>query len=161
MPELTQEYLKSLLHYDPDTGCFTWTNGRRAGSVVGTVTSDGYTVFTVGNKLRLAHRVAWLYVHGAMPPEQIDHINHERSDNRIANLRCATPQDNTKNRTKSKNNTSGITGVYWDNGHGKWRASIAHNGKCAYLGLHADVNAAIMIRYLAERAYGYHENHGR
>lgn len=99
---MTQEELKALLDYDPATGVFTWrarrARGAVAGGVAGHVTKWGYRRTTICGRPHLMHRLAWLYVYGAWPSGQIDHINGNRTDNRIANLRSATPRMNQHNR---------------------------------------------------------------
>jgi len=102
---LTQSQLKEILTYNPDTGIFTWlvaSNGRiRVGDIAGT-TDNGYVRIMIERTKYRAHRLAWLYVHGESPKEQIDHINHIRDDNRINNLRCVSCHENFKNMTMQK-----------------------------------------------------------
>ena len=120
-PELTQEYIKTLLDYDKETGVFIWKerkdtlwNNRYAGMVAGGPSSDGYTRISVNNVRYKAHRLAYLYEHGYMP-KYIDHIDHDGKNNRIVNLRDVTHQKNHQNQKKNKNNTSGVTGVVFRN----------------------------------------------
>lgn len=133
--EITQALLQQLFNYDPETGVFT-RRVRIANAVAGTVAGfrrhDGYINFQIFGKKCQAHRLAWLYVHGVWPAEELDHINGDPSDNRIANLRLATPGDNKLNRPVSKTNTSGFKGVTLHNG--KWLARIRHKGKRFELG---------------------------
>ena len=113
---LTQRRLKEVVEYNSDTGVFTRLSNAsqvKAGSVAGGQDGKGYTRFSVDGKSYLAHRLAWLYVNGAFPIDQIDHLNHDRLDNRIANLRCVTHKENGKNQSLCKNNSSGVTGVNW------------------------------------------------
>ena len=134
---LTQERLKELLSYDPDTEEFRWRVTRggtaRAGSVAGYARPDGYIKIKIDGKFYLAHRLAWLYVHREFVPE-IDHINGVLSDNRIANLRPATHSQNLGNGRKHSDNTSGFKGVHWDKRRKKWRAVIGHNSCQIHLG---------------------------
>ena len=112
---ITQKELKDLLHYDPETGVFTWLKsgkGRKANGETRGLT-NGYFTIRINWRQYKAHRLAWLYVYGVWPKGQIDHINHNTTDNRIANLREVTNQENHRNMSLSKNNTSGVTGVYW------------------------------------------------
>ena len=137
---LTQERLKELLHYDLDTGLFTWINSTNRSikikSVAGGKTSKGYTQIRADKKLYLAHRLAWLYVYGDFPENFLDHVNEKPSDNRISNLRLATHQENGHNKsTPHKNNTSGFLGVIWQKPNKKWLAQIRINGKRKHLGL--------------------------
>jgi hypothetical protein len=97
---LTAEVLRTLVHYDPETGLFKWKTQSwpRNPGPIEQKTPKGYTRFSVLNKRYMAHRLAWLYVTGAWPRGQIDHINGDRSDNRWANLRDVTPSENARNR---------------------------------------------------------------
>lgn len=98
---------------------------------------------------------------GSWPKEQIDHINHVRSDNRWINLREATNQENCKNRSISIRNKSGVVGVRWTKGKTKWAAYIHVNSKDKYLGFFFDKFEAICARKSAENKHGFHANHGR
>jgi hypothetical protein len=110
-------------------------------------------------KYYLVHRLIWLYVYGYMP-RFIDHINHDRSDNRIENLREATIRDNNTNRSQRKDNTSGVTGVSWYKNYGKWSARINTGNKRVLLGYFDTVMDAKLAREQALVKYGYHKNHG-
>lgn len=135
---ITQEELQQLLHYDPDTGLFTWkckkSNSVRANRIAGTINDNGYVIIQINGKLHKAHRLAWLYVHGKFPSDQIDHINQIRYDNRISNLRCVSNQKNHFNRKKQVNNTSGYTGVHWCNKDKIFISRIKISGKRIILG---------------------------
>lgn len=137
--ELTQEYLRELMRYDPDTGIFTRLVSRSStamkGRVAGTKNSRGYLQISIDRKLYSAHRLAWFYVYGVWPSCEIDHINRCKSDNRILNLREATGSENQQNRLKSKNNTSGYKGVFWHKTKQKWYAAILVNSKAIHLGV--------------------------
>ena len=130
---LTQAELKELLSYDADTGQFTRlmsaTRTDRIGKIAGKNRPDGYREIKINGKEYYAHRLAWLYVHGEWPADQIDHINGVRSDNRIDNLRLASKKQNMENRKQQINNKSGYRGVYWHTTSGKWRARVKHHGK--------------------------------
>lgn len=159
---LTQERLKELLKYDSNTGIFTWikaSQGIKASSQAG-CKANGYILIGIDYQLYQAHRLAWLYIYGSLPKKQIDHINHNRADNRIINLREVTHQENTKNAPKRKTNTSGVTGVSWDKDTNKWRSQITINGKATYLGIFSDKLDAICARKSAENKNGFHKNHG-
>ena len=128
---ITQNDLISLLHYDPLTGVFTAlvdTGKWRSGRVVGTTNGYGYRQICVRGKVYLAHRLAWLYEYGDFPQGGLDHINHDRSDNRIVNLREATQAQNHQNR-------SAVTGAYQRKKDGKWIAQIKVARKCQHLGV--------------------------
>ena len=166
-PMLTQEELKELLNYNPETGIFTRAinSGRndrwKKGSVAGYLDdSNGYIKVSLLGKRYYAHRLAWLYVHGEFPVNKIDHENHDRTDNRIINIRLASDSQNAMNCSKQVNNTSGTTGVVWDKDLLKWAARIMVNRKCLYLGVFVDIELAKNARKQAEVKYGFHENHG-
>ena len=143
--QLTVNRLQYLLDYDPLTGVFvnrTNRGGRcRVGQVAGTLDADGYLRIMVDGKLYRAHRLAWLYVHGEFPPDQLDHANRVRSDNRIDNLRPATRQQNAVNSFRA-DNTSGRKGVTWSNKCEKWLVQIRVNGKRHNLGHYNDIEEA-------------------
>ena len=155
--ELTAEYLRSILHYDPATGIFTWKVGSanqvKAGNIAGSPTGLGYLRIRVQSRPHQAHRLAWLYVYGTWPEDQLDHINRNRSDNRIANLREVTNKQNQQNASKRSNNTSGHPGVFWYKKNSKWQAYITHNQKKVHLGCFTDLEAAIAARKAAEKIY--------
>ena len=136
MAELTANRLKELISYEPDTGFFRWAKKRprcRVGDVTGCLMKTGYICIRVDNTLYTAHRLAWLYMTGAWPQDQIDHVNGNRTDNRWGNLREATNMENAHNRRKRVNNKSGITGVRRENS--KWLAEIKVNYRPMRLGL--------------------------
>jgi hypothetical protein len=135
---ITQSILALNLNYYPFTGLFIWNRqlGRvKKGDLAGTVNSNGYVQIRIRGKIYLAHRLAWLYVHGEFPNTMLDHINMDKKDNRIANLRLATKSQNSQNTLKSAANTSGYKGVSWYDRSKKWRASIKLNQKFKHLGL--------------------------
>lgn len=138
LQDITAERLRELLNYDPATGRFTWKGSRsnRApnGSQAGYLNKIGYVRIRLDDKLYMASRLAWVYVHGDWPSKSIDHINRDTTDNRIENLREADDVQNQANRGISKNNTSGFKGVHTLR-HGKWMASITFRRKSIYLGL--------------------------
>lgn len=139
MNTLTQETVQRLLSYDPETGVFCWKLKRRGvhvGKPLGTDNGFGYLRITVCGHSYYAHRLAWLYVHGHMPTNEIDHINGKKSDNRIANLREATPSQNQQNKPSAQSNSkSKIKGVSWHKKAQKWQVHISANRKKTYLGL--------------------------
>lgn len=133
---LTQTRLRELLHYNPDTGVFRRLVSRRgfnatAGTVAGWLDKDGYRRIQVDGCRYSAHRLVWFYVHGVFPEKQLDHQNGVRDDNRIANLREATPSQNQAN---SKPKRNGLKGVCWNKRLQKWQANITINGKLICLG---------------------------
>lgn len=129
--------LLEVLDYDPSTGIFRWkvavSNFVRVGSQAGRVRDDGYRAISFGNRLYLAHRLAWFYVYGFWPSDMLDHINRDRDDNRIANLREATRGQNMQNRAVSPENMSGFKCVQ-SNKYNRWTARITIGGKRNRLG---------------------------
>lgn len=143
---LTATRLRELLSYDPETGDFTRLVGRsgprsRAGDVAGCENGQGYIRIYVDGIGYKAHRLAWLYVYGEMPPE-LDHINGNRSDNRIANLRSVTRAQNKMNCRTYKNCTSGLKGATFNKRAQKWKAQIQRDGKKVGLGYFETAEAA-------------------
>jgi hypothetical protein len=136
--DLTAELVREWLDYCPDSGGLHWkkTYGNaRKGAMVGVVNHHGYRVFGLKGKQRQSHRIIWLHVYGAMPPQYIDHINGVKHDNRISNLRLATPAENAQNRPTSM-------GVTFHKRTNKWQASITLNGRLRYLGLFCTLDEA-------------------
>ena len=151
---LTAERLRELLHYDPETGMFTRKIGRggkaKAGSVAGTTNTSGHIQVMVDGKLYLAHRLVWMYVHGQMPSEQLDHINRTPTDNRIENLRPCNHAKNMQNKGAYKNNSSGCVGVYKTRA-GNWMAAIGVEGKFKSLGTYKTFEEAVATRKAAQK----------
>lgn len=138
---ISQGRLNELFNYDPSTGVLTRKVSRRrwkAGSVVGTKDKIGYIIICADYQVLRAHRAIFMMVHGYVPDE-IDHINGNKSDNRMANLRPATHAMNQQNRmSAAKNSKSGILGVKLVAKSGRWLASIRYNGKTVHIGSFAD-----------------------
>lgn len=153
--ELTAAYLRELLSYSPETGVFTWRvscRGTKAGDIAGTSGTEGRRHITVGGVRFKAHRLAWLYVHGAHPANQIDHINGDPTDNRIANLREATVAENQGNQRRAhSNNITGLLGAQKKHGRSNFRARITVSGKEIHLGHFASAELAHKA-YLAAKA---------
>jgi hypothetical protein len=161
---LTQEQLKEILDYDPETGFFTWRSrnarcvkiGSRAGSISKT---EGYCVIQISRKLYKAHRLAWLYVYGEWPPYQVDHINGVKSDNAIANLRSATNAENQRNRPAPSINSTGYKGVYRAQGGVKYCAQIMVEERTIHLGTYETPQQAHAA--YCEAATKYHGDFAR
>jgi hypothetical protein len=151
---LTAQRLRELLDYDPETGIFRWRKarstmaaGRRAGCQ-----NDKYRTICIDRVHHLAHRLAWLYVHGEHPPQEIDHVNGDSSDCRIANLRSCTPRQNSRNRRGR--GAGGLKGVTQPT-QGRWRAMIYLDGKNTHLGFFGTKEeAAAAYDAVARRHFG-------
>lgn len=161
---MTQELLHQMLKYNKDTGIFNWKISPsrivKKDSQAGNIRKDGYIQIKIKGKMYLAHRLAWIYEYGIFPEDYIDHINHDRADNRIQNIREVSRFDNNRNQSIRSDNTSGVTGVYFDKSQNKWRASI--NGKYGkvYLGIFSSKDEAIVAILVARKEHQYHNNHG-
>lgn len=137
---LTQERVQHVLSYDPESGVFVWLNPAspspaKKGAVAGSHGNHGYLHICVDRQRCLAHRLAWLYVYGEWPDQAIDHINGDRHDNRVQNLRQASATTNGENRrVPGARNTSGYLGVSWCAQTKRWMAQIAVAGKHHNLG---------------------------
>ena len=154
------DYIRSRINYDPNTGVATWKTHRMSnmvGKPVGSISDKGYyRVYICGKQIGV-HRLIWLHQKGYLP-EFVDHIDHDRSNNKWSNLREVTRTENARNKTTSKANTTGYTGVYAE--RGKFRAIIGHKGKAKSLGSFKTIEEAVAARKKAENDLGYHVNHG-
>ena len=144
--DITQKRLRELLSYDPEIGDFTWikrtSNRVQIGHVASYVEVNGYNRIHIDGKPYKAHRLAWLYVYGVWPKNEIDHRDGDRMNNRLANLRECTRQENTKNQGIRNDNKSGYKGVSWHVKAKKWMAQIASGRAHFYLGLFNDARVA-------------------
>jgi hypothetical protein len=136
---LTHDRLRELVFYDPETGNFTWrvkrSRGVKAGAIAGTRNrSHGYVMICLENHRYRAHRLAWFYVHGEWPDGDIDHIDGDRTNNRIGNLRPCCDRLNAGNARRYANNSSGYKGVSWHKGNRAWCAQIRIDGRLKHLG---------------------------
>lgn len=140
--DLTAQYVRSILDYDPATGEFRWKrradqgkrwNSRYAGTVAGCTHPDGHRRLKIGNRNYWAHRLAWLIVHGEWPERDLDHRNGNPTDNRLANLRLATLSQNIANARRRADNTTGFKGVVRQGQ--RFRAQIKQAGKTLHLGM--------------------------
>lgn len=152
---LTHERLRELLNYDPETGIFTRSVGRAnqvAGAPAGRLAHHGYLFVTIDYKKYLAHRLAWYFIYGEWPTNNIDHINGVRGDNRISNLRDVSQAFNVQNRRQSSEaSDSGVLGVYQK--RDKWAAVIWHSGKSHYIGSYLTPESAHEAYLMAKRAH--------
>lgn len=158
--DFSVEYLKSLLKYDPKSGYFFWkinkSSRARIGRKTGNKNGNGYIILKVDCYRFQAHQIAWLLVKGKWPKKDIDHIDGNRSNNSISNLREATKQQNAWNM-KRKNgenikNTSGTKGVYFNKARKKWEVSIGV-GRKIYIGLFSELSDAVLARKKSEKKY--------
>jgi hypothetical protein len=151
--------LRRVLHYNPTTGVFVWRvaiGGKaKAGKVAGGNHST-YWGIQIGKRTYLAHRLAWLYMTGDWPDEDIDHRNRIRTDNRWENIREATPKQNAENLTVRPTLVSGCCGVNLDARTGLWKARITHEGLTRHLGYHQNLHDAVRARKTAEQKYFTH-----
>jgi len=151
-----------MMRYDRINGEFTWLyrpeipkwiNARVVGKQAGYIGKDGYRTIRIDGVNYSAHRLAWLYVHGEWPSTEIDHIDRDRANNALSNLRVASHSSNCVN--KRVLSASGYKGVTWHRGVGKWQAQIERGGKVHYLGVFDDkLEAAEAYRDAAATIHG-------
>lgn len=167
--KLTYDLLSQWIAYNAETGEFRWLERandigwtrKNAGRVAGWISPHGkpdkvvnYVRIGVAGSQYYAHRLAWLWMHGVLPEKgEIDHINGDTLDNRIANLRVASHAQNGHNQGLRRNNTSGVKGVSWDAERSRWFASITVNGKSKGLGRYEEFDDAVAARKKAEAEY--------
>ena len=159
--------IRQLLAYSPSDGAFFWLKNRRgnpaprAGDRAGGTRPDGYRFIGIDGKRHYEHRLAWLLVYGPIPEGmEIDHIDHNPSNNRISNLRLVTKSGNRHNRARDSRNKSGINGVHWSPHAKAWCAQIRHGRKTKHLGYFKRLEDAAIARKKAEAVLGFHANHG-
>lgn len=171
-----QAYLNSVLEYCPETGVLTWKhrpenhfkclgvfkawNTRFSGKPAGSPNGSGYRQVNLDGKVYLAHRVIWTMVHGDLGPNDIDHINGDRSDNRLENIRSVSRTLNLRNSATKSRGAIGVCGVSRHTLTGKYRAYVGIDGKQVHLGFFENVDDAIAARAEANKAYGFTERHG-
>lgn len=174
----TQARALEYFNYDPETGVLLFKERQRSefsapryadhlkriGSVAGTIESHGYRHVLIDGKTHKAHRIIWLMVYGEWveyPGFEIDHINGDRADNRLCNLRKVTKSANQRNASQRVNNTSGVHGVNWKPkynstpGDGRWVARIWDGPRHVYLGSFNTLHEAAIARQAAERVLGH------
>lgn len=155
---ITQARLKELLYYDMLTGLFFWRVARAKNVKVGDIAGwikDGYVCISIFDETYYAHRLAMLYVKGYIP-EEVDHKDLNRSNNRWFNLRDATASNNQHNKGLQRNNTSGVKGVSWSKAFLKWHVRIHFRSKCIHVGYFENIDDA-KIAY-ADAAKIHHKN---
>jgi hypothetical protein len=174
--KITHDLIKILVSYDPKTGLLKWNkrgreffktnrsfsswNSKYGGKPCFVNNCHGYLCGTIFKKKYLAHRIIWFYVTGEWP-DQVDHINGVKSDNRWGNLREVDKRENMKNTKRPITNTSGRVGVYWYEPYGKWLAKVSFKKGPKNLGYFDTFEEACEVRARAEKEFGFHENHGR
>lgn len=155
---LTQEKMKSVIRYNPDTGIFIWlvgNNKRKAGDIAGGIGAAGYWMIGVSGKRYYAHMLAWLYMTGEFPTVGIDHKDRCKTNNKWDNLRLATKAQNSANTEIMSTNKSGYKGVSWHRDLYKWQVHIRINGKSKYLGVYTSKEEAAQVyRNAAIREHG-------
>ena len=154
---LTQSRLKEVLHYCPDTGVFTWIRTKQVRMIdkeAGTIAWNGYRDVSINGKKHGCHRLAWIYIHGDFPINNIDHINGIKTDNRIENLRDVSQSENLKNARLRSDNKTGVTGVYINKSKKSWtmRISAKENRISEF---HKDFFEAVCNRKSLENKLGY------
>ena len=178
LPKLTQDFVRSILDYDAETGGFHWRprtasmfradgangpqksaaiwNGRYAGTKAGTLAPQGYIKLSIGKGQHYpAHVIAWLWYYGEWRPGEIDHRHGIRDDNRISELRLASKSQNGANKRKQINNASGFPGVHFDKQRGMWRGRITLNRVNYDAGFHKTPEEAAEARAkIADRVHG-------
>lgn len=161
---LTANELSKYLFYNTSTGEFLWTKSPairiKAGQSAGRICHNGYREIGFKKKLYRAHRLAWLLSYGEWPNEEVDHINGNRADNSLSNLRSVTRRENCKNIKLKPGHASGVIGVRFHAQRDKWQAQITVDGKNFHLGYFHTKEPAILARKAAEEKYGFHPNHG-
>lgn len=151
---VSYERLREVLDYDPYLGIFIWKNKTAKNIIIGSIAggkrpSDGYWRIGIDGERYVSHRLAWLYMTGAQPPEYIDHVDNNRANNRWDNLRATTWTQNLRNMKMHKDNATGLKGVSYDKRHLKWYGQIKHDGKKHFLG-YFDCPAAASFAYQIE-----------
>lgn len=176
--DITQEFLRQLLHYDPSSGMLTWKarspamfvadarwsseaksrqwNAKYANGPAGGLDGKGYVRIRIGGFRFRAHRLIWRMMKGTWPRSEVDHRDGDRQNNRLDNLREATSAQNSQNRRKRITNTSGFTGVYWHKKTSQWRVELAVDGQRIYGGLfHRKDDAASAYLILKKRHHKF------
>lgn len=162
--DITEGRLRELVSYDEFTGEFTRikaVKGFAIGDPIGYRSEAGYIIICLDGVDYRAHRLAIFYTSGKWPPEQVDHENRIRDDNRLCNLKLCTNAENSLNSSIQSNNTSGHVGVSWDKSRGKWAAEIRSKGKRERLGRFDKLEDAVATRKAAEVKYGFSKGHGK
>lgn len=170
------KYLKECFLYIPDSGLFAWKvrpahhfkresdqrgfNKVHAGKSAGSISNNGYMGVGIMGKRMQVHRLAWFMFYGEWP-DCVDHVNGDRTDQRIANLRNVSVRENNRNRAGVKGRPNAANGVYWCSYHQKYRARIKVEGRDMHIGYFSTIEEARTARKQVEIKNGFHPNHGR
>ena len=166
---VSASYAREALIYDPETGILIWRtrplehfrtergwrrwNRRYVGQEAGMV--EKYRRIKLGGRFVMAHRLAWLFHYGDWPSSDLDHIDRDKLNNRIGNLRVVTRAENARNARRRRDNTSGVTGVSWRKRGGRWVSFINADGRRHHLGQFESIESATVARRTAERLLGF------
>lgn len=144
---ITQKRLKEVLNYDPETGIFTWKIKISKKIIVGTeprsLNRYGYKRIRIDKRDYMAHRLAFLYMTGEFPKDQVDHINRIRTDNRFCNLRNASNAQNQWNKSKLRNNSTGFKGIHFANRERRFVAKVNVENKTICIGYFKELKCAV------------------
>lgn len=162
---ITQDRLKELFEYLPGSGDMVRIKavpGTRIGDKASYIAHNGYMKLTIDRKSYPVHRLAFLYMTGQYPESgvDVDHIDHNRANNKWSNIRLVSRQENMRNAKRSKANKSGYTGVGWCKQQSQWYASIMISGRHKKIGRFDSLIDAVAARIRANKLYGFHHNHG-
>lgn len=160
MEKLTQDKLKELFYYDPLVGDFIRRKngigkGNKKGAVAGALASDGYIQTRINGKIYKNHRLAWLYMYGYFPENDLDHKDKIKHHNWITNLREVSRQCNLRNTGNRKNNISGVKGVSWYKNYKKWKVCLMVSNKSKHLGYHENFDEAVCHRLAGEQCLNW------
>lgn len=165
---ISQEYLKDIIKYCPDSGDFTWikkiskkiTIGQKAGTIKLFHTGKTYLIIIINGYQYRAHRLAWLYIYGSFPKDTIDHEDGNGLNNKISNLKDKDFSENCKNMRLFSNNKTGVCGVFYEKAYDRFVSYININKSKKYLYRGVDFFEACCARKSANNKYSYHESHG-
>lgn len=143
--------LKELLHYNPETGVWTWlnpslVNKKPINAEAGTISVHGYRIITIAGTKYRASRLAWFYMTGEWPTDEMDHIDRNGVNDRWTNLRIVSRSENALNRDVQSNNASGARGVHWDETRSKWFVQVKKDNINHFIGRFDDFDEAIEAR---------------